>query len=180
MKPNFQLLPSTLGNVSWAGGWDLQRRTLFQQRLQSLSKQGAAFVYCITSMCNSSSNLTYTCVSKRMDERRHRSFSAWKTFRPSLLLLLLHVPCMPLSPPSSVCSVFVKLAFFKYTFQTSSPQWHEKVSCRKATKPKQRWAWKWLGVHLLFTPKAQKRCNAQNLQSTGYQDVIAGDLREWG
>lgn len=32
----------------------------------------------------------------------------------------------------------------------------------------------------IFTPKAQKRCNAQNLQSTGYQDVIAGDLREWG
>lgn len=48
MKHYFHLLATTPRNLSWVGGWDLQRRTLFQQRLQSLSKQGSAFVNCVT------------------------------------------------------------------------------------------------------------------------------------
>lgn len=119
-------------------------------------KTRCSFYVLHNSMCNSSSNLTYTCVSKRMDERRHDSFSAWKTFRPLLLLSFLHVPCMPLPPPSSMCSVFVKSTFLKYTFQTSSPRWHEKFSHRKATKPEQCWAWKWLGFYLHLPQKHRK------------------------
>lgn len=106
-------------------------------------------------MCNSSSNLTYTCVSKRMDERRQSSFSAWKALRHWLLPLLLHVPCMPLFPPSSVRSIVLKSAFFKYTFRTSSPQWLEEVPFRTETKLNQIWAWKWLGFYPYLPQKNQ-------------------------
>lgn len=138
-------------------------------------KAGLSFCELRNSMCNSSSNLTYTCVSKRMDERRHSSFSAWKAFRPWLLLWLLHVSCVPFSPPSSVYLIFLKSAFFKYTFKTSSPRWHEKVSFRMATKPNQFWVQKWLGFYLYLPQK-----NGKDKMYKGFRVLGSRVWGSWG
>lgn len=133
-------------------------------------------------MCNSSSNLTYTCVSKRADGRGQSYFSAWKAFRPWLFPLLLHVPCIP-SPPS-VCSVVLKSALCRYTLQISSPRWHEKVPLRTETKLNQFWPSKWPGVYSYVPQKNQvwkrylKYWLSEREQGTRGNGVISSSMSE--
>lgn len=106
-------------------------------------------------MCDSSSNLNNTCVSKRMDGRRHSSSPAWTVFSQTLWLLPL-LPACPLCAslfPHSVCSIIIKSELLKSTFRAFSQHWHNKVPFRTGTKIKQFWAWKEMVWDFsIFTP----------------------------
>lgn len=153
VKHNFHLLPTTSRNLGWVGA-EIWRGEPSSIRSQSPSKQGSTFANWVTA-CVTAAVTWLTPVWAREWMKGESSFSAWKALRHWLFPLLLHVPCMPLFPPSSVRLIVLKSAFFKYTFRTSSPQWHEEVPFRTETKLNQIWAWKWLGFYPYLPQKNQ-------------------------
>lgn len=136
-------------------GWGCEESSLLlgrgepsSVRLQSPSKQGSTF-WAANSMCNSSSNLTYTCVNERMGDRRHSSFFCMKSFQT--LASPFAPACTLYASPLAFC-VLSSLTF-KYTFWTYSPQWLEKVPFRNRNKAKPILSLKMAWVLSIITPE---------------------------
>lgn len=150
-----------------------------EESSQSPSKQGSTSVNCITACVTAAVTwLTPVWARERMEGDRVTFLHEKLSDLGFSLCSCMYLVCLssPPRPPPPVYSVVLKSALCRYTFQISSPRWHEKVLLRTETKLNQFWPRKWPGFYP-YVPKRTK-CGKDTVCKT--LQILAVRVREQG